>query len=142
MGFDVLEVDAEVVGGVAESVGAEVWRQEFASLLLDVDAGGGLDGGDVFRSGEATRELFWVGDEKMRGRVKMLAAPDRAGFDPLTEVCFSSAERGARFSGISSDSTDSQTRLFLRCPAEMISGSRNAVLLWERSRSPSAVVES
>lgn len=88
MGFDVLEVDAEVVGGVTESVGAEVCRQEFASLLFDVDAGGGLDGGDVFRSGEATRELFWVGDEKMRGRVKMLAAPDRAGFDPLTEVCF------------------------------------------------------
>ena len=86
MRFDVLEIDAEIVGGVTEAVGAEVGREEFAGFLCDVDAGGGFDGRDVFGGGKASGEFLRVGEEEVRGGVDVFVGPDGSGLDPLMKV--------------------------------------------------------
>ena len=86
--FDVLEIDAEIVGGVTEAICAQIVREEFAGFFFNIDSGGGFDGGDVFRSSEAAGEFFWIGEEEVGSRVNVFAAPDRASLDPFTKVCF------------------------------------------------------
>ncbi len=48
--FDVLEVDVEVIGGVAKAIGPQVGRQVLAGLLRDVDADGAADRFDILRA--------------------------------------------------------------------------------------------
>ena len=88
VGFDVLEVDAEVVGGVAEAIGAEVGREVCAGFLAYADAGGGHHGVAVFADGEAAGEVLGLGVEGVRGGVDGGGGPDCAGGDPFFEVGF------------------------------------------------------
>ena len=88
MGFDVLEVDAEVVGGVAEAIGAEVGREEFAGFLADAHSGRGHDGIDVFAGGEAAGVFERLGVKGVGGGVDVAGRPDRSGGDPFFEVGF------------------------------------------------------
>ena len=99
MGFDVFEIDAEVVGGVTESVGAEIGREEFGRFLADVNSGGGFDGGEVLGEGEAAGEFFWICQEEVGGGVNVLAGPGSSGGDPFLEMGFFFGRKWSAFFG-------------------------------------------
>ena len=56
IGLDVLEVDAQVVGGVAEPVGTQVGRQQCLGLRGDINANDCANGLDIFGSSKSPDE--------------------------------------------------------------------------------------
>ena len=89
VGADVLEVDVEVVGGVAESVGAQIRWQELARIGGDIDPGRGAHRLDVLRYREPAHEvLVDLGLVRVVGRIDEIRRPLRPAIDPISQGLF------------------------------------------------------
>ena len=86
VGLDVLEIDGEIVGGVAEAVGPNVRRQGFPRLLRDVHAGQAPHGLNVLRHREAAHPVLVDAPVVRVGQwVDFLAGPNGTVVDPLSQ---------------------------------------------------------
>ncbi len=82
-----LQIDGQIVRGVAKAIGTNLGREKLAGLLADIDAHGTANRFDVFIHGQATHTILAIatGTNIVR-RVDPFDRPLRAIQDPLPKM--------------------------------------------------------